>query len=248
MDSMDRHASPSSTLKNDFYAIPISDFFKLALSVDCVIFGHAGKELKVLLIQRGAEPFIEKWALPGDLVYPREDLPASALRVLKELTTLDNVLVEQVGVFGAPDRHPLGRVITTGYLALVELRDYQPKASSWAIQAGWYDVNDLPPLAFDHEEILTTALQKLQDTVRHKPIGLGVLGEKFTITDLQELYEAIFNTTFDKGNFRKKLNEWKHLSDTGEQQTNVAHRPAKLFSFNLERYAELEVSGFTFDL
>lgn len=245
---MEQKAKPGSTLSNDFYAIPISDFFKSAISADCVIFGHSGQELKVLLIQRGAAPFLGKWALPGDLVYPLEDLETSAMRVLKDLTTLERVLFEQVGVFGDPERHPLGRVITTGYLALVEMKDYKPKASSWATQAVWYDVNDLPDLAFDHEIILKTALRKLQDTVRHKPVGLGVLPEKFTITDLQELYEAIYNTTYDKGNFRKKLAEWNHLKETGELQKNVAHRPAKMFSFNLERYAELEERGFNFDL
>lgn len=245
---MKPETQPKATLTNDFYAIPIADFFKMALSVDCVIFGHQGKELKVLLIQRGAEPYLGKWALPGDLVYPSEDLSSAAMRVLKDLTTLDRVLFEQVGVFGNPNRHPLGRVITTGYLALVEIQDYTPMASAWATQAVWYDVNELPELAFDHEEILTTALHTLQDTVRHKPVGIGVLPSYFTITELQELYEAIYNTTYDKGNFRKKLNEWRHLDDTGKLQQNVAHRPAKLFTFNLERYAELEERGFNFDL
>jgi 8-oxo-dGTP diphosphatase len=245
---MKPESRPGTTLSNDFYAIPIADFFKLAISVDCVIFGHEGKDLKVLLIQRGAEPYHSKWALPGDLVYPREDLDAAALRVLKDLTSIDRVLFEQVGVFGKPDRHPLGRVITTGYLALVEINDYTPMASSWATKAIWYDVNDLPDLAFDHEEIITTALSKLQQTVRHKPVGLGVLPGRFAITELQELYEAIYRTTFDKGNFRKKLSEWNHLKESNEFQKNVPHRPAKLFEFNLERYADLEERGFSFDL
>ena len=245
---MERESKPGLSLSNDFYAIPISDFFKLAISVDCVIFGHQGKELKVLLIQRGAEPYHSKWVLPGDLVYPKEDLDTSAMRVLKDLTSLDKVLFEQVGVFGNPDRHPLGRVVTTGYLALVEIQDYTPMASAWATRAAWYDVNDLPDLAFDHEDIFNTAFNKLRQTVRHKPVGLGVLPEKFTITEVQELYEAIYNTSYDKGNFRKKLSEWNHLEELNEFQQNVAHRPAKMFSFNLERYAELEERGFSFDL
>jgi 8-oxo-dGTP diphosphatase len=239
---------PGVSLSHDFYAIPISDFFKLAISVDCVIFGHQGKELKVLLIQRGAAPYHSFWALPGDLVYPNEDLDKAALRVLNDLTSIEQVFFEQVAVFGKPDRHPLGRVITTGYLALVEIKDYSPVASGWATQAVWHDVNDLPKLAFDHEEIFKTALAKLQDTVRHKPVGLGVLPEKFTITDLQELYEAIYDATYDKGNFRKKLNEWKHLVDLNEYQKNVAHRPAKMFCFDKVRYQELEKRGFSFDL
>lgn len=239
---------PKATLSNDFYAIPIADFFKMALSVDCVIFGHQGKALKVLLIERGAAPYLGKWALPGDLVYPSEDLSCAAMRVLQDLTTLDCVLFEQVGVFGNPNRHPLGRVITTGYLALVEIQDYTPMATAWATQAAWYCVTELPELAFDHAEILKMALHKLQSTARHTPIGIGVLPFLFTITELQELYEAIYNTTYDKGNFRKKLNEWRHLDGTGKLQQNVAHRPAKLFTFNLERYAKLKESGFNFDL
>lgn len=235
-------------MSHDYYAIPISDFFKLAVSVDCVIFGHEGKKLKVLLIQRGAKPYLNQWALPGDLVYPNEALDTAALRILKGLTSLDKIFFEQVAVFGDPLRHPLGRVVTTGYLALVEMKDYMPKAASWAQAVEWHDINNLPELAFDHMNIISTSLKKLQEMARHKPLGRGVLPEKFTITELQELYEAIYNSNFDKGNFRKKVLEWNYFIDSEEFQKNVPHRPARIFSFNDERYDQLEQLGFSFDL
>ena len=144
------------------YYIAIDDLFKTAFSVDCVIFGYHQGDLKILLIQRGAEPFENFWALPGDLVYPHEDLDKAAHRVRHDLTSVDDVAMKQVHTFGAVNRHPLGRVITVGYMALVELSDIHPIASHWAKQTKWHSVNKVPKLAFDHGEILDASIERLK--------------------------------------------------------------------------------------
>ena len=147
------------------YNIPIPDFFKTAFSVDCVIYGYDEDDLKVLLIERGADPYSGFWALPGDLVYPDEDLDSAADRVLKELTGLSNIFVEQVHTFGKVDRHPLGRVVTVAYYALVNVADYDINASSWAENAKWHSLKDMPELAFDHGSIVAATIEELRSKV-----------------------------------------------------------------------------------
>jgi 8-oxo-dGTP diphosphatase len=224
----DRHSVES------YYSIEIDDFFKSAFSVDCAVFGFDNDQLKLLLIRRGAEPFLGDYALPGDLVYPDEDLDVAAKRVLKELTTLTDVFLEQVQSFGKVDRHPFGRVITISYYALIKIKDYEVGAANWAKEARWHSVDDLPRLAFDHQEIVNTCLDRLRANVLHKPIGFELLPEKFTLTQLQSLYEALLGTALDTRNFRKRMLAQGILEELDERQDGVAHRPAKLYRFNAE--------------
>lgn len=235
-----------STYYGNIYKIPIGDFYKFAVSVDCVIFGYERGKLEVLLIQRGAEPYKGQWAVPGDLVYPYENIDNAAKRVLAELTGLNDMYMDQAKAFGEVDRHPVGRVVTIGYFSLIKKVLHDAKASSWAENLEWHDVNNVPKLAFDHNSILNAALERLRVRVRRQPVGFNLLPEKFTLLELQGLYESLLGERFDKPNFRKKVLDMKLLDSLDELQKNVRHRPAKLFKFNESRYAQLKEEGFDF--
>ncbi len=229
----------------------VESFFKSAFSVDNVIFGFDGGDLRVLLIQRGAAPFRGKWALPGDLVYPNEDLDTAAERVLEQLTGLRGVYLEQVKAFGAVDRHPLGRVITIAYFSLIKISNYVVTPASFAQSAQWHLVREVDELAFDHNEILAACLQQLKQKVRNAPVGFELLPPKFTLTALQQLYESVLDLPvggIDKRNFRKKILSMGVLVESEEIQEGVAHRPAKLYQFDASRYGELVAGGYTFDI
>lgn len=229
----------------------VESFFKSAFSVDNVIFGFDGGDLKVLLIQRGAAPYRGKWALPGDLVYPNEDLETAAERVLEQLTGLRGVYLEQVRAFGAVDRHPLGRVITIAYYSLIKISDYIVTPASFAQSAKWHNISEVSAdLAFDHNEILESCLHALRQKVRNEPVGFELLPPKFTLTKLQMLYEAILHPekSMDKRNFRKKMLSMNVLVECEEVQEGVAHRPAKLYQFDRERYARFVAEGYSFDI
>ena len=226
----------------------VKEFFKSAFSVDCVIFGFDEGDLKVLLIQRGEDPYKNKWALPGNLVYPDEDLDAAAKRVLNELTGLTKIYMEQVHSFGRVDRHPLGRVVTVAYYSLVLISDYKVRTASFAKKAIWHSIRNLPQLAFDHEEIIEVCREQLQKKVLNRPIGFELLPQKFTLTQLQHLYEAILETEFDKRNFRKKILKMNLLVDLKEAQNKVAHRPPRLYMFDQKRYENLKAKGFNFEV
>ena len=223
-------------------------YYTLAVSVDCVVFGFDGEDIKVLLIERGENPFKDKWALPGNLLAPNEDLSSSVNRVLFELTGLSNLYLEQVETFGAVNRHPDGRVLTTAYYTLVKITDYKLNPSSFASEAKWFSVSKVKNLAFDHNQILKTCFRRLQKSVRSMPIGFELLPPFFTLSELQSLYESILNVELDKRNFRKKILHMDFLRDTGNMQQNVSHRPAKLFEFDEKKYNELKNKGFNFEL
>lgn len=223
-----------------------NNFFKSAFSVDNVIFGFDDGDLKVLLIKRGTAPFKGKWALPGDLVYPNEDLDNAAARVLLELTGLKNVYLEQVHTFGAVDRHPLGRVITISYYSLVKIANFELTPSSWASKAKWHSISEVGDLGFDHNKILNACFDRLKQRVKSRPVGFELLPRKFTLTELQHLYEAVLETELDKRNFRKKILSMNLLKDLDETQENVAHRPARLYSFDKTKYEKLVAEGYNF--
>jgi len=231
-----------------FYKIPIDKFFQFALSVDCIILGYHENALKLLVVKRGTEPHLGKVALPGDLVYPTEDMDAAANRVLKDLTGLENVFMTQSKAYGQVDRHPIGRVITVGYYSLISVDRYQPLASSWADNVFWVDIHDLPELAFDHKVIVEDAIENLRERIKLHPIGFELLPKKFTLGEMQALYEAILNVKFDKANFRKKILGMNILRDTNEIQSEVAHRPARLFKFDKEAYQKLHESDKVFEM
>jgi 8-oxo-dGTP diphosphatase len=231
-----------------YYSIELGDFFQSAFSVDCVVFGFDNEKLKVLLIRRGAEPFLGDYAVPGDLVYLDEDLDVAAKRVLRELTTLSDVYLEQVQTFGKVDRHPFGRVITISYYSLIKIDDYELGAANWAKEAKWHAVDDLPRLAFDHREIVDACLNRLRMDVMNKPIGFELLPEKFTLTQLQSLYESLLGMQLDTRNFRKRILSQDILLELNERQDGVAHRPAKLYQFDAKRYAHGSANKFRFHI
>lgn len=213
-----------------------------AITVDCIIFGlDASQQLKVLLIQRGTEPYLDYWAFPGGFVDMDETLEAAALRELEEETGMREVFIEQLYTFGNPGRDPRGRVISVAYFALVNLEQYQIKAASDASNAAWFEVNSMPELAFDHQQIFNTALERLRAKVRYQPIGFELLPDRFTLSQLQQLYETILGVEerLNKRNFRKRIQDMGILKEVGIQE-GVAHRPAKLYSFDKEKYEELE--------
>ena len=222
--------------------------FNYSISVDCVIFGYDSTDLKVLLIKRGEKPYLDYWALPGDLIHPKESVDDSVKRVLKDLTGLSNVYMEQVKTFGDVGRHPLGRVFTIAYYSLLKIDDYTLSPSSFAKEAKWHSINRIGELAFDHNKIFATCKENLKQNVQRQPIGFELLPEKFTLSQLQNLYETILQKQFDKRNFRKKIISMKILKDSGEMQKSVSHRPAKLFTFNQENYIKLKDTGFSFEI
>jgi 8-oxo-dGTP diphosphatase len=203
------------------------EYFNIAVSVDCVIFGYAEKALKVLLIKSDLEEFAGMYSLLGDLVRPDEDLDEASYRVLNERTGLDDVYLEQVHTFGKIDRHPSGRVITTAYYSLINKRNNGLQFINHELS--WHDVNSITELAFDHRLILDTCLQRLQEKVMEHPIVFNLLPEKFSLRELQDLYEAILGVELDRRNFRKRivLKDW--LVDLNEMEEDVPHRPGKLY-------------------
>ncbi len=208
-----------------------------AITVDCVIFGLDKEQvLKVLLIRRAAEPFAGRWAFPGGFVQMDEGLEAAALRELEEETGIRDVFIEQLFTFGQPARDPRGRVVSVAYYALVNLDQHPVKAATDAEDVGWFGIDQLPQLAFDHQEIFETAIARLRAKVRYQPIGFELLPEKFTLSQLQKLYEIVLGVRqLNKRNFRKRILKMDVLNEVGKQ-SGVAHRPATLYSFDKERY------------
>ena len=203
--------------------------FQLALSVDCVIFGYEQNTLKVLLIKSDLEGFEEEWSLLGDLVKRDENLEDAPYRVLKARTGLDDVFLEQVFTIGTVDRHPAGRVITVVYYSLVNIRDHQLKLEHHELH--WHPVYEIQSLAFDHKKILDACVKKLRAKVIKYPVVRNLLPEKFSLRALQQVYEAIVDTPLDRRNFRKKFFLMNWLEDVKEMETDVPHRPGKLYRF-----------------
>jgi 8-oxo-dGTP diphosphatase len=223
-------------------------FPRAALAVDCVIFGLDDTGLKILLIKRGLEPFRGRWALPGGFVHPDETVDEAARRELREETGLQRVFLEQLYTFGDLDRDPRERVVTVAYYALVNLRDHQLQAATDAENAAWFDVQALPPPAFDHDEIIQSALARLKGKIRYCPIGFELLPRKFTLSHLQRLYETILGRPLDKRNFRKKLLQLAVLEELDEVEQDVAHRAARLYKFNEAKYIDAAKRGINFEI
>jgi 8-oxo-dGTP diphosphatase len=195
--------------------------------VDCVIFGFEKKELKVLLIKSDLEEFADKWSLLGDLINPDEDLDSAPYRVLKQRTGLDDVFLQQVGSFGDINRHPSGRVITTAYYSLINTRDHQLKITDNEVH--WHAVTEVKELAFDHKKIMDACLNRLRVQVMDEPIVFNLLPEKFSLRELQDLYQSILGIQLDRRNFRKKISLKNWLQDLNEMEKEVPHRPGKLY-------------------
>jgi 8-oxo-dGTP diphosphatase len=219
-----------------------------AITVDGVVFGLDEADLKVLLIQRDLEPFAGRWALPGGFVQQDETLDQAARRELQEETGLTKVFLEQLYTFGEVARDPRERVITVAYYALVRLSDHQVQAATDARNAAWFAIDDLPKLGFDHEAIIAMALQRLQAKVRYQPIGFELLPPKFSLTQLQRMYEIILERELDKRNFRKKVLSLDILQDLDEVEQDVSHRAARLYRFDERTYRQKVKDGFNFEI
>ena len=212
------------------------EYPRAALTVDCVVFGLDEDDLKVMLIQRGLPPFEGRWALPGGFVRLDETLENAALRELSEETGLEKVYLEQLCTIGDIDRDPRERVVTVAYYALVKLSDHRVQAATDARAAAWFAIDDLPSLAFDHDNILAMAHERLRSKVRYQPIGFELLPNKFALRQLQHLYEVILDRRLDKRNFRKKILLMDILVELDEVETDVAHRAARLYRFDKKKY------------
>jgi 8-oxo-dGTP diphosphatase len=225
------------------------DYPRPSLAVDCVVFAlDADEDLKVLLIQRDVEPFRGRWALPGGFVRMDEGLEEAARRELAEEAGVSDVFLEQLYTFGDVGRDPRGRVVSVAYYALVNMSEHTLRASTDARSAAWFAPADAPALAFDHARILDVALERLRGKVRYQPIGFELLPEKFTLGQLQRLYEIVLDRPLDKRNFRKKILSMGVLIELDEVQQDVAHRAARLYRFDERRYERLKRKGFNFEV
>jgi 8-oxo-dGTP diphosphatase len=224
------------------------EFPRPALTVDCVVFGLDASDLKIMLIQRDLSPFAGEWALPGGFVRIEESLDEAALRELREETGIQQVFLEQLYTFGQLDRDPRDRVVTVAYYALVNLDQYQIQAQTDARDAAWFPVAQIPKLAFDHAQIVAVALKRLKGKVRYEPIGFELLPKKFTLTQLQKLYETVLEQSLDKRNFRKKILSMNLLVELDELQTGVSHRAARFYQFDELKYQQLKKAGFNFEI
>lgn len=209
---------------------------RVPITVDCVIFGFDNNELKILLIRSDLEMYTGKWSLLGDFAHDDEELDGAAYRVLHERTGMDDVYLEQVRTFSKPDRHPGGRVLTVAYCSLLNSSHHSLEILDNEIH--WHTVKNIrdEDIAFDHKEILDTCYAWLQKRMLEHPLGLNLLPEKFSLRELQNLYEAILDVKLDRRNFRKKFFSMDFLIDTGEYEDDVPHRPGRLYRFDYDKY------------
>jgi len=216
----------------------------MKVAVDIVIFTIQSGSLKVLLIKRKIPPFKGKLAIPGGFVLPNEDLEDAAMRELREETGVSDLYLEQLYSFGAPKRDPRERVVSIAYFALIS-PDRPLKAGSDASETQWVSVNECPPLAFDHEKILLCAVERLRNKLEYTTVGFQLLPSKFTLGELQEVYETILDKKLDKRNFRRKIAELKILRPLDDYRVDVG-RPAQLFQFVAGRFEKLKDKGILF--
>jgi len=208
------------------------EFFNIAVSVDCVIFGYEDRQLKVLLIKSDLKEYEGLWSLLGDLVKPTEDMEEAPYRVLEQRTGLQDVYLEQVYTFGSISRHPSGRVITTAYYSLVDSKNHKLKLTENELH--WHSVDEIESLAFDHKIILNSCLERLRHQVMEQPIVFNLLQEKFSLRELQDLYEAILGVELDRRNFRKRMTIKNWLVDLNKMEDDVPHRPGKLYKLRTQ--------------
>jgi 8-oxo-dGTP diphosphatase len=217
----------------------------MQLTVDIVIFTIEQGALKVLLVKRGIEPFAGQYAIPGGFVLENESLDQAAMRELREETGVAEVYLEQLYSFGDPKRDPRGRVITVAYYALISAEHSQLRAGSDAAAAAWFAVDAVPDLAFDHPKILEYAVERLRNKLEYTTVGFQLLPEKFSLSELQEVYEAILGKKLDKRNFRRKLALLKILKPTAEYRRD-GRKPARLYRFVAAKFEKLKDKGILF--
>ena len=213
-----------------------------SVTTDCVIFGFDGTKLSVLLVKRGVEPYKGRWAFPGGFMNMDESAEEGALRELQEETGLKGAYIRQFHTFTAPERDPRERVITIAYYALVRMQEVA--GGDDADDARWFTLDEVPQLAFDHDQILRKAQKALRQQIHFEPIGVELLPEAFTIKELQNLYEAILDVHFDRRNFYNKMKRLEMLDATNEKVNPSKQKEAILFRFNKAKYNELKQKGF----
>jgi len=212
----------------------VKSYPKIHVTADCAIFGFDDNELKVLLIRSDLEIYKDLWSLLGDNIGDDEDLDTAAYRILRERTGMTDVYLEQIRTFSKPNRHPGGRVLTVAYCSLLNIHHHELKIYDNEIH--WHSFSSIDEMAFDHKEILLECHNWLQKRIKEHPLGFNLLPEKFSLRELQNLYEAILGIRMDRRNFRKKFASMNLLIDTGELEDDVPHRPGKLYKFNFEKY------------
>ncbi|HSL86392.1 MAG TPA: NUDIX domain-containing protein [Bacteroidales bacterium] len=226
-----------------------SEHSRHLVAVDCIIFGYdiKDKEIKLLLIKRSMEPAMGKWSLAGGFVREDESLDEAASRILCSLTGLKNVYLEQSFSYGDVKRDPGARVISTAYSALIKIRDIDRELKA-RNGAHWQSLSRLPLLIFDHRAMVEKALRDLRMQIKIKPFGFELLPEKFTLVQMQDLYEAIYQREVDKRNFRKKILSMNIIEKLDEKEKETSKKGAWYYRFNRERYEVLRQNGFYFNL
>jgi len=216
---------------------------KVLLAVDCIIFGFDQEDLKILLIKRGFEPEMGKWSLVGGFLKKEETLEAAATRILNLYTGLDNIYMEQVDTFSEVDRDPVERTISTAYYALIDIKEHS-KNLIQQFSANWFSVSKAPHLIFDHDKMIQHALRRLRNRAATEPIGFDLLPEKFTMRQLQKLYEAIWDTKFDKRNFVNKINSLNILDKLDKKDMTTSRKGSYLYQFNAEKAKTQDIRPF----
>jgi 8-oxo-dGTP diphosphatase len=220
---------------------------KMYVATDCIIFGFDEGKLKLLIFKRRVEPLKGEFSLIGSFVKLEEDVDSAAQRVLKEITGLENVFMEELKAYGAANRDPGYRCVSIGQYALIRVNDYDRKLVE-KHGAHWYDLEDLPELVLDHGEMVNDALERLKRKARYQPIGFELLPEKFTLPQLQQLYEAIYQKELDARNFRKKVLSHNVLEKLDEKDKTSSRRGAFLYKFDHKNYNRLLKSGYNFEI
>jgi len=215
---------------------------KFLLAVDCIIFGFDGEQLKALFIKRAFEPGLGKWSLMGGFVKHDEGVEEAAQRILNQLTGLSNIYMEQLSCFGEVDRDPGGRVVSIAYFALINITDYGDELMK-EHNAKWFDLQKVPNLIFDHKKMVLLAKERLQQKVANHPIGFALLPHKFTLRQLQNLYEAIYETAIDKRNFTRKILDIGILNKLDEKEKESSKKGSFYYVFDEKKYRQLDREG-----
>jgi len=218
---------------------------RILVAVDCIIFGFDGNQLKALLIKRGFEPEKGKWSLMGGFVHADESTDQAAIRVLHQLTGMHDIYMEQLYCFSDLKRDSEGRVISVAYFALINIADY-PEQMQREHEAKWFSLGEIPALIFDHQQMVAKAKERLQQKVSNHPIGFELLPEKFTLPQLQNLYEAIYETPLDKRNFTRKILSLDVLNKLTEKEKHSSRKGAFYYVFDKEKYNQLHQQGVKF--
>jgi len=217
------------------------------VALDCIIFGFDEEGLKLLLLKRQFEPAKGEWSLMGGFLKESESLDEAAYRILNQLTGLSDIFMEQLYAFGEVNRDPGARVISTAYFALIGIHELDPEIQK-KNGAHWRSISNLPNLIFDHRQMVDKALRELVEKVKVYPVGFELLPDKFTLVQLQNLYEAIYLRSVDKRNFRKKILSMELLDKQDDKERETSKKGAWYYRFNIEKYRELARNGFFFNL